>query len=104
MGLFDLDQIDTGSYLCTPPFRAYTAAVRDMLIAAAEPMSIRQIHESLGDAAVPHWTMDALEYIDGLREHGVMVTRYSVEQNIRRPEHTDWVGRHKSEPSAVADG
>ncbi len=52
---------DAPSYFTTRAFRDYRKAVEEVIHAAGRALSLRQIHEALGDRMHRAWTLDALE-------------------------------------------
>lgn len=68
---------DRGTYLTTPEFKAYAAAIGEIIDAAGrQGVTTRQIHEALGDDTRRNWTADAIDSLKNIQEIGVLVTRY----------------------------
>lgn len=81
----------------TREFARYAVRVLNVIRDAGRPVTIREIHEALGEHANKRWTIDALEWIaDSVDTIGILPTRYAY-RSAKRSEtaHTesDWVGR-----------
>ncbi|MCC7308292.1 MAG: hypothetical protein IT173_12055 [Acidobacteria bacterium] len=95
---------DSGSYLDTRPFRAYARQIRDLIHAAASPLSIGDIHRLLADGCKRHWTADAIDSIKDIEPCGLLPTRYRPFSRPIRGLHTErserWAIKppHRKEP------
>lgn len=72
------------NYLDSEAFKAYLDNINQVIRDADEPVTIRRIHQLLGDAAKPDWTMDALEMSRAIVSIGVLRTRYQAKPAARR--------------------
>ena len=94
----------TDDFRDSPAFKDYQRKIKAILIAAKRPMSIRDIHNALGDNALIRWTADALEGL-GLEEVGVLPTRYVFREMKPMPKIPPFTiakrGRTRTEPIYV---
>lgn len=89
---------DPHTYLDSEAFRAYRRQIVAIVEAAGCPVTIREIHNRLGDAAKPDWTMDALDGARELEPVGILPTRYRFRPVAkRRSRRTTWNGNPKTE-------
>lgn len=66
-------------------FKAYVAAIREIIAAADHPLCIREIHTALGEAKRAEWTAYALGWIRDIEAIGILPTRYKLRYSAKRP-------------------
>ncbi len=89
---------DSGSYLDSRQFRAYAKRIRDLIHAADRPISVGDIHRSLGADANPEWTADAIDSIKDIETAGILPTRYRPFSRPIAGLHKPWTDKFEITP------